>query len=111
MIRATLIPAALLLALATTAPAPASAHDEEGGSILPDDEDLKQLGELAQRWMKDFAAEIAPMAERLQTLIDDLDAYEAPEMLPNGDIIIRRRPDAPPPRDRNSPEDEGGVTL
>jgi hypothetical protein len=30
-------------------------------------------------------------------MIDDLSAYEMPERLPNGDILIRRRADAPPP--------------
>jgi hypothetical protein len=29
--------------------------------------------------------------------VKDWSVYEAPEMLPNGDIIIRRKPDAPPP--------------
>ncbi|WP_206614999.1 AAA+ family ATPase [Mesobaculum littorinae] len=30
--------------------------------------------------------------------IDDLDNYQSPEVLPDGDIIIRRRDDAPPYR-------------
>jgi hypothetical protein len=28
-------------------------------------------------------------------LMDDVTSYELPERLPNGDIIIRRSPDAP----------------
>ena len=47
--------------------------------------------------------EMAPAMDQLRELTDRLDAYEAPEVLPNGDIIIRRKtplspedvPDAP----------------
>ena len=40
--------------------------------------------------------EVVPMLERLGTLVDDLSHYQLPELLPNGDIVIRRAPDAPP---------------
>jgi hypothetical protein len=40
--------------------------------------------------------EVLPLMQRLGTLVDDLALYELPERLPNGDILIRRRPDAPP---------------
>ncbi len=33
------------------------------------------------------------MVEQLKDMVDDMNAYQAPEMLPNGDIIIRRKPD------------------
>lgn len=33
---------------------------------------------------------------KLSEQVDDFDYYEAPEVLENGDIIIRRMPDAPP---------------
>lgn len=49
--------------------------------------------------MDETLAEIAPLIENLMEAIDDLTAYEAPEVLPNGDIIIRRKPDAPPRKD------------
>jgi len=42
-----------------------------------------------------FATEFGPaLYEMIQTL-DSVRYYEAPEILPNGDIIIRRSPDAP----------------
>ena len=43
--------------------------------------------------------------------IDSFENYERPEILPNGDIIIRRREDAPPlPRDDGKePDEEQGV--
>lgn len=41
----------------------------------------------------------AAIVEGLRMLMDQLQTYQAPEVLPNGDIIIRRRPPAePPPR-------------
>lgn len=43
-----------------------------------------------------FEEEMLPFLQSLSGLIDDLAAYEMPERLPNGDIIIRRRPDATP---------------
>ncbi len=44
--------------------------------------------------------------------IDDPRHYEMPEVLPNGDIIIRRRPDAPefvPPGQDSAPDPEDGT--
>ena len=54
--------------------------------------------------------EMLPFLARLGTLVDDITVYELPERLPNGDIIIRRSPDAPP---WQPPEEdaEGGVDL
>ena len=42
----------------------------------------------------------------LYRLIDDFDAYEMPERLPNGDIIIRRKPPAPA-----LPDPEHGIEI
>ena len=39
---------------------------------------------------------VAPALEKLMSLVDDMTHYEIPEMLENGDILIRRKPDAPP---------------
>lgn len=48
--------------------------------------------------MERFFGEARPVLEDLLEMIDDLGNYQAPERLPNGDIIIRRRPDAPLPK-------------
>jgi hypothetical protein len=81
---------------------------QQSQPILPDDENLKALGDLAQRMMRDLVDRVEPMAEKLRALVDDLDAYEAPEKMPNGDIIIRRKPDAAP-TDPDSGKD--GISL
>lgn len=50
------------------------------------------LGEMA-----DAMKELEPMVKQLADLIGDVRHYEQPERLENGDIIIRRKADAPPP--------------
>lgn len=49
----------------------------------------QDLGGLAQR--------LGPVLGELGDLMDDVRNYQAPERLENGDILIRRRADAPPP--------------
>ena len=82
-----------LLIAATMAASPLAADD--GKSPLPSDDELEQLSDLAESWMKRFTDRMAPMVDQLKDMVDDMNAYQAPEMLPNGDIIIRRKPDAP----------------
>ncbi len=43
----------------------------------------------------EFARSVGPAFGELLEKVDDLRNYEAPEFLPNGDIIMRRSPDAP----------------
>lgn len=81
-----------LMTAALLAASPLSA--DEGSPPLPPEDELEQLGDLAESWMKRFADRMSPMVEQLKDLVDDMNAYQAPEMLPNGDIIIRRKPDA-----------------
>lgn len=49
----------------------------------------RDLGATVQR--------LGPALQALAAQIDDIRNYGAPERLPNGDILIRRNPDAPPP--------------
>lgn len=51
----------------------------------------------------EFAQTVGPAFAELLDQVDDLRNYEAPEFLPNGDIILRRSPDAPV----WMPQDEG----
>lgn len=64
------------------APAVAQAKDE------PNPGAIDEATELALR-----AAQ--KLMEVLQTFIEKIPQYEAPEILPNGDIIIRRKPKPP----------------
>lgn len=55
--------------------------------------DLNRLG----RDMGGALSDLAPVLEDLAVLVDDLGNYEVPERLANGDVLIRRKPGAPPP--------------
>jgi hypothetical protein len=66
---------------------------------------LQDLGEALTTMgpaMQHFLREMGPAMAELLNRVGDLSAYQAPELLPNGDIIIRRKPEAgplPPPQD------------
>jgi len=65
-------------------------------------EEMRPMFEQARPYFED---EVLPFLNRMGELMDDITSYELPERLPNGDIIIRRSPDAP----RFEPEvGEGG---
>ncbi|MGC3936263.1 hypothetical protein ACOTTU_00505 [Roseobacter sp. EG26] len=52
--------------------------------------------EPALEGMRGFIDEMGPALTKLMGEIEDWSVYEAPEILPNGDIIIRRKPDERP---------------
>lgn len=57
-------------------------------------EGLEKLGEGARLFLRGLQGEMKPVAEGWGMLVDklgDFSLYELPEMLPNGDIIIRRK--------------------
>ncbi len=59
---------------------------------------IDEFGGLAEQMrpaLKNFATEMGPKLGDLLDQVEDWSAYAAPEMLPNGDIIIRRKPDDP----------------
>uniref|UniRef100_UPI004047480D hypothetical protein n=1 Tax=Yoonia sp. TaxID=2212373 RepID=UPI004047480D len=77
---------------------------EQGAKLLlrglleemePAIEDLKGMGEEMSDTMAQWGAQMGPALADLMARIDDMRNYDAPEILPNGDIIIRRKPDAP----------------
>ena len=86
---------AVILLLVTT---PASAQEEERGRDL--------MTEALRLFMKGLMQEVEPALDDLGDLLDNLDAYHPPEVLPNGDIIIRRKT----PLDREL-EEGGEVEL
>lgn len=61
--------------------------------------DLEGMAGEMEPALREFAKEMGPAFAALLGKIDDLSNYEMPEMLPNGDIIIRRKepldPEAP----------------
>lgn len=55
----------------------------------------------------------AAIVDGLRLLMDQLQGYQPPEVMPNGDIIIRRRPpaDTAPPADEDTPDKSGNEPL
>ena len=95
-------------ALAQDTPAP---EEEDGFSLMEQgaklfmrgimsemepalDEMRQSMDELGPAFAE-FAQAVGPAFAQLLDTIDDIRNYEAREILPNGDIIIRRSPDAP----------------
>lgn len=70
--------ALILLACAV----PVSAEENRGRDLM---------GEALRLFMQGFFEEMEPAIEDLQGFVDNLNAYHPPEVLPNGDIIIRRK--------------------
>ena len=74
----------LLIPLAFVA-APAFAQD------TPEPEGRDLMSEALRLFMRGLLQEMEPAMDDFSALLDNLDAYHAPEVLPNGDIIIRRK--------------------
>jgi len=119
-----MIPAAIALLLALPVHAQEIEPDEDvptqdGSSLIEDGARMffeglmketrpamKGMRELAERLgpqLRSFAEEMGPALADILDDVEDLSVYEAPEKLPNGDIIIRRKkpedldkPDLPP---------------
>jgi hypothetical protein len=56
---------------------------------------LKEM-EPALKGMEDFVAQMGPALTELMREVEDWANYLPPEVLPNGDIIIRRKPQTVP---------------
>ena len=88
----------LVLAFALAC-SPVSAQETE--------EEPPPLSRSIQELLRDLFSEVEPQLRELRDAIDNLNEYEPPEMLPNGDIIIRRKtPLDPEPEPEPEPEED-----
>lgn len=108
-----LAPAFVLIAVLSSAPLAAQDTNEPGlmqrgvemflkgleQEMAPALEDLQNLADRAGPSMLDFMTEMGPAFGDILDEVHDWSRYSAPEILPNGDIIIRRKPDITPPAD------------
>ncbi|MBO9411232.1 MULTISPECIES: hypothetical protein [unclassified Ruegeria] len=104
---------------------PAHAEDDSGPSLMEQGAELfleglrkemepafDELLGLADQFgpaMQSFMAEMGPALADLAAEIEDWSTYEVPEILPNGDIIIRKKPETPeiePVQPQDAPEGE-----
>jgi hypothetical protein len=95
---------ASLALCATLALSPA--HAQENDDELREGVDL--LSEGAKLLLRGLMGEIEPALREMEGKLRDLNAYHPPEVLPNGDIIIRRK--TPLPTEPEAGED-GEVEL
>jgi hypothetical protein len=114
---------ALALAITTSA---ASAQEDQGTSLMEEgaklflrglmDEmepalrELEGLAEDIEPALRSFAEEMGPALRDLMAQVEDWSAYEPPVVLPNGDILLKRKEDAAP-LDSLPPPEEGEIDL
>jgi hypothetical protein len=104
---------ARLLAISTLAVGLAIAP-AYAGSPDPEERPLsEELNHIFRQMIEQMKPALDELMETLEVLenIDSIEHYERPEILPNGDIFIRRRDDAPPlpESDDEQPEVEPGI--
>jgi hypothetical protein len=80
---------ALTLCLGLALPAAAQEAGEGGAADM--DEGFSLLEEGTRLLLRGLMAEMEPALRELQGALQNLDAYHPPEVLPNGDILIRRK--------------------
>ena len=59
--------------------------------MAPALDDLQQLADDFAPAMEGFLSEMGPALAKIADEVDDWSTYEMPEVLPNGDIIIRKK--------------------
>lgn len=64
--------------------------------MAPALDDMATLLEEAGPALQNFVAEMGPKLKAVLDEVEDWSVYSAPEVLENGDIIIRRKPDVAP---------------
>ncbi len=66
--------------------------------VEPALEEFEGMAEELGPVLRGIAGEMGPKLAEILAQVEDWTAYEAPEILANGDIIIRRKPDHPTPK-------------
>lgn len=70
--------------------------------------DLRDWADAVGPALQSFIDEMGPALTEMMDEVQDWSRYETPEILPNGDIIIRRKPDDPEdPKDPDAPFPDG----
>ncbi|WP_170516486.1 hypothetical protein [Ruegeria atlantica] len=115
-----------ICALSVVLALPAQAEEDTGKSLMeqgaelffeglrkemePALEDLQGLVSQFGPAMQSFFEEMGPALAELAGEIEDWSAYEAPEISPNGDIIIRKKPEDQPEEPEQIEEEADGAT-
>jgi hypothetical protein len=108
----------LALIIALSAPLPAFAQEapntdvDEGLSLLEQGAQMLLRGMMSEMEpalddMAQALAQAEPMLRDMLAMMDDLTNYHPPEIMPNGDIILRRKT----PAELATPAPEGEIEL
>ena len=125
--RTPLFAIALALFLALPAPRahaqdapPQTTETDEGARMLlrglaqemgPALDDLREGAQELEPVLRDLVQNMGPALRDLLDKAGDLSAFEPPEVLPNGDILLRRKPAPRDPAVPAQPAPEGSVDL
>lgn len=102
-------------------PSPAPEADEDGFSLMEEGVKLLMRGMMAEmepamegmqealQKLEPSLKELGPKLSALLSMIDEIGNYDAPVMLPNGDILLRRN--APLPPSEPKPGANGEIEL
>ena len=82
---------------------------QEGDGKLSQGMDLLQQG--TRLLLESLMEEIGPALQGLEDAVIDLNAYQTPEILPNGDILIRRKTPLEADPLTEDPLEDGEVEL
>jgi hypothetical protein len=120
-----ILPLTLVLATAPIGSLHAQEAGEDAGTLMergaemfleglmqgmePALDDLRGMAEEMQPAFRQFMQEMGPAFAGILDQIDDLTNYHPPEILPNGDIILRRK--TPLESQEEAPLPEGGIEL
>ena len=104
----------VICALCTALAAPAAAQQANPPSIIPQLKLPEQLNDMFREMMEDMKPALDETLKLMESFgtVGDPRHYHLPEVLPNGDIILRRKSDAPPIKPLEpeaEPKDESGV--
>ncbi len=79
--------------------------------VEPAMDDLQSMIEDFGPALEEITEELAPVLSDILARVDDIRHYDAPEILPNGDIIMRRSKDAPDFVPDMVPDADGAIDL
>lgn len=115
---------AFALSALTLSALPVQAEEEDGFSLMeegaklfmrgimqemePAIDEMRDLAEEMEPALRQMLAEMGPAFAELLDKVDDITLYHPPELLPNGDIILRRKTEEDI---AEQPQDDGAIDL
>ncbi|MFV2033907.1 MAG: hypothetical protein ACC631_02125 [Halocynthiibacter sp.] len=105
-----------ITALLTVTPATAEEDMGKGFNLIEEGARIilrglvEEMGPALEE-LQGMAGNMGPVIEELQAMIGDISLYRMPELLPNGDIIIRRRSPTEPGLPPSSPQPGDEIDL